>query len=618
MKLVSQIGVFVKSNYKYFILFFIASLVIPRQIFNNPGVGLDPSWQIAINLAIKENLKYGEDFIFTYGPWGFLSTSLPQFVSSYSIVAFFLFICFNASLFLLMLCKECKDVNDLIKYSVLILFGGWFLFRHDTITLYFFSLFQLMHYSTKKNNLSIAVFFINSLLSFFIKVNVGFVLIMLFYSFIILNIFLKKIKKLNGIIIILSHIFSIIISSLFFNVDLWGYFKNSIPIIDSYNDAMNTIPYADHLFFGVVVSITLTLVLLYSLFKNKFYLERVFIFINSVLFMFIFFKQCFVRGDDHVFVYFAGIGFFGIVINEYFIKNNQFRNIGITAILIVSLITFNRPYFHYIKSITERFDFASIIEKKVDKKNMNRNLPKKFIDKIKNKSVDVFGYETSYIYYNNLKYNPRPIIQSYSAYDDRLISLNSKKYSSNDGPDFIIYHYGTIDNRQPLGDEPKTVVSILENYSVVDSFQCTNEMNSLILLSKNSIKKRTSKYLKRKGSKLLNDTISLGDTKNILMVELEFEYTRLGMLRRFFFQPAIPFINLYSNTPDSIYTYRLVIPVAKSGMILNKKVSGFEDAYGFFESGGQKNTNQTHFNVVGNPRWIKREYTFRIYEDIIE
>ena len=159
MKLFSQILVFIKSKYTYFILFFIASLIIPRHIFNTPSFGLDASWQIAINLAIKENLKFGKDFIFTYGPWGFLATSLPQFVSSYFIVPFFLYICFNATLFLLMLCKECKDVNDLIKYSVLILFFGWFLFQRDTITLYFFSLFQLMYYYKKKNNLSVVVFF---------------------------------------------------------------------------------------------------------------------------------------------------------------------------------------------------------------------------------------------------------------------------------------------------------------------------------------------------------------------------------------------------------------------------------------------------------------------------
>lgn len=41
-----------------------------------PGAGLDPSWALALEYAAREGRQFGGDFVFTYGPFGVLTTRL--------------------------------------------------------------------------------------------------------------------------------------------------------------------------------------------------------------------------------------------------------------------------------------------------------------------------------------------------------------------------------------------------------------------------------------------------------------------------------------------------------------------------------------------------------------
>jgi hypothetical protein len=47
--------------------------------------GLDPSWQIALHLAADRGLRHGVDFVFTYGPLGFLGVPNPYLDATSSI-----------------------------------------------------------------------------------------------------------------------------------------------------------------------------------------------------------------------------------------------------------------------------------------------------------------------------------------------------------------------------------------------------------------------------------------------------------------------------------------------------------------------------------------------------
>jgi hypothetical protein len=48
-------------------------------VFRSAQVGLDPSWEAALHLAITSGTHFGSDLVFTYGPLGFLAWTWPWF-----------------------------------------------------------------------------------------------------------------------------------------------------------------------------------------------------------------------------------------------------------------------------------------------------------------------------------------------------------------------------------------------------------------------------------------------------------------------------------------------------------------------------------------------------------
>ena len=54
-----------------------------------PSSGLDPSWMTALNLAQVQDLQFGSDVSFTYGPWGYLT--VPVGLSTWIVATAWLF-----------------------------------------------------------------------------------------------------------------------------------------------------------------------------------------------------------------------------------------------------------------------------------------------------------------------------------------------------------------------------------------------------------------------------------------------------------------------------------------------------------------------------------------------
>ena len=46
-----------------------------------PDIGLDSSWAYALNLAHVQNLTFGKDVVFTFGPLGYLFYPVPEMVA---------------------------------------------------------------------------------------------------------------------------------------------------------------------------------------------------------------------------------------------------------------------------------------------------------------------------------------------------------------------------------------------------------------------------------------------------------------------------------------------------------------------------------------------------------
>lgn len=105
-----------------YIIFSIAFLPIPSPTV----LGLDPSWQYAISKAAEDNLIFGKDIVFTYGPLGYLVHGSTLKSNFWQIVIFHWFIqfCFFGIILIRIgtLKNQTKKVLLALSFGIIIYF----------------------------------------------------------------------------------------------------------------------------------------------------------------------------------------------------------------------------------------------------------------------------------------------------------------------------------------------------------------------------------------------------------------------------------------------------------------------------------------------------------------
>jgi hypothetical protein len=103
-------------------------------------------------------------------------------------------------------------------------------------------------------------------------------------------------------------------------------------------------------------------------------------------------------------------------------------------------------------------------------------------------NVDFYEYDQSILLASDNRWNPRPVIQSYSAYTPTLARLNEQHLRSQDAPDWIVFDLQSIDNRFPSLDDGVSWPALLDNYTL-DSFD-----GHFVFLRRNTIIQGSSNY----------------------------------------------------------------------------------------------------------------------------
>jgi hypothetical protein len=103
-------------------------------------------------------------------------------------------------------------------------------------------------------------------------------------------------------------------------------------------------------------------------------------------------------------------------------------------------------------------------------------------------TADIYSYQQSSLLANGYAWNPRPVMQSYSAYTPQLIRLNEQHLRNQNAPDNIVFRMETIDGRFPSLDDGLSWPAMLDNYRVSEASE------SWIHLSRRSAVRTSSRY----------------------------------------------------------------------------------------------------------------------------
>ena len=234
-------------------------------------------------------------------------------------------------------------------------------------------------------------------------------------------------------------------------------------------------------------------------------------------------------------------------------------------------------------------------------------LPDRFLERIGDQSVDVVTWEISYIYSNQLTYNPRPVIQSYQAYNDYLDTLNRNKYNSVDSPEFILFEVRTINDQHPTFIESKIRLAMLANYQYVDL-----EDDDLMLLQKRSEPLDYVELSAAGGTTQLDREIPLDRTEDLLLMSFDIQYNLLGKLSRTLYQPPPLYVTLTFDDGDQ-ETFKAIKSVVNGEVQVNKFYKKAEQAVSLFGGPGEIDNHVISIRFHSPEAWgFKPDFSYSV------
>jgi hypothetical protein len=587
---------------------------ISQLNFHSGLTSIDASWMLALSNAWSQNLVWGKDIIFTYGPLSFLSTRVIINNSAWVLFTFDFYI---ACSFVWIIYKIIGDMFSW-KKSILILLTCFFYKQAMLLSLVFtlqlIVILYLNQYKQEGKYVYVFQAVVFTALIFFIKLNLAFISPLIFVLYIF---YLKICKTLSwnaSTISILTLILAILFCSLCFPINIVAYITTGISLISSYGDAVYIYP---RTFLEKALSVIILALFILGVFyilkelKNRTSAEKIICFI-FILILFIEFKQSYVRADvDHLKDFFycfpATLLVFMYVINAQY-KYVYWAFLFPWVMCIVLMIRFQDYYYPIKKIVAFPAYFYSILNSPnyYDQAKI-RMLPENIKQKIGNGTVDIIPWESSIIILNKLNYAPRPIIQSYQAYNGSLDKINANRYLRANAPEFVLYNINSIDKHYHFFDDTYLKEALYSKYTIIDTFSCYNEYMLLFKRNRSNLPYTFVKIAK--GEKNLADTFSVPISKNPLMVKIRMKYNWLGTIQNIFLRAPNSEIRIILVDSSTI-VYRTGISILDAGVIINPYIENEKDAFNFF------NKREVEIRKIKNFK-MALEKTF-FWEDRIE
>jgi hypothetical protein len=599
------------------------------------GFNIDASWHESLVMAIDKGFIFGRDFIFNYGPLGYLNTGLiPKSVSIWVLVATEVFTLLNY-LIIIKFCFQKAGINWwIVAISSLIILIPWGFISDTSFTFFYFFIFWLLYALRTHNVTSLLIAIIISVLIFYVKVNLSIIVYGLFATSLVYFWLIKAFTLRTLVVCWVSQILLTYAFSFILNVDIPAYLGASIKIIDAYQDAMSAMLISGKELFSLLFfEILIVLVVLAFVFKtfsriSQKNFEGIYLYLLIAFAWFLAFKQAQTAvGAYNVFGFFLLMPPLAALIYIFTENSNKvlagqmFVAILCLQLLATQLIRFyigektlrgyllTFPPTNISQKIKEKSfsisHFFEILEQKNpvnylkrllsyeyddNFKNSPVQLPKELRSKVGDSSIDIVPHQISHVYFNRLNYNPRPIIQSYQANSDWLMKKNGEKYLSKTAPEFVLFRIEAFREQNPFWVETDLSEALLRNYALTDT--TIIQKDTFYLFHRNKVLKSLT-YSDLPSIKFkLNDEIQIPKSANPVRFSAKINYSAIGKLARLLYQPPYLYCSVtYENGLQK--NFRVINKILLGGVFINQKVTTQIEACNFFLNKGVDNQRVT-------------------------
>jgi hypothetical protein len=485
-------------------------------------------------------------------------------------------------------------------------------FLDPPIILFLLSTFWLFESEQRFSWWKVALAALNAVLALYIKTNLGLAAVIQIIGISAFRLTQRKSRK-AAIAALASIVSALGLSALFLQVEILGYIRASLHIANGYNDAMylglSNLEYLQSSLAALAVAGGCIFVSI--IFGAQFFLGM-----SCAGFLFLLFKQAFVRSDGHIYVFFDyvfvplgllafftqgwvrwvnGMGLVCIIIGACWIRGdfNGFDPVGRARLKWNSLQGYYRSFDQHSTVPPGSAPISDV-----------------FKTIVKQSAIDQIPDNPSILHYAGLNYVPRPVPQSYKSYDRFLDGLNGTFVKERGHPYFLI-SLGCIDDRYCFHDETQLKVAMLQHYDVAAA------EFPFVLVERRASPLQVETKLVESGELKLGQRLEIRPSADLQLVEFDVDYSAIGKVRRALYKPRPLRIEVESTVRKR--SFRAIVPILQAGVISSVDVSEFSHLRSFYERRIKELPRMKSIKIhTRHPRHFKESFGYRVYDVVIK
>lgn len=543
-----------------------------------PSLGLDASWQLALHHDWTHRLAFGREVVFTYGPWGWLTT---QFSSPENFASQLVWdLAWKAGCVVLLACVASR-LGWLRR--VVLMTGALVLlpfFQDTLLVLVILGLtLWLMQAPVPPRRVLLPVLGLLGLLS--LQKFTSFVLIAGGVVLICTTAFMRRDARKaawigGGWAVSLLVWWLAAAQSL---ADLPRFIQRSALVASGYSEAMFFNEPTHLLGWGLgAAALYLVLIAERPTWARLPRLLALFAFGLAV------WKHGFVRADGHMLVFFLFVFFVAIAAPAAvaFGLRRQIASWSLAAVGLVgawqvtpavipsSLTPIAANLHRNFDLLRDLGSYRRSFDQGVLATQSAAALPA-VRSHVGSATIDQFGFEQSVLLSNGLHYAPRPVLQSYQAYSGPLAVLNENYYLSSAAPAFTLVQLQSIDSRYPPVEDARLLPRLITDHDFVLA-----EKGYLLLRRHSAPAELSPRVLTAGRLRYHIETCDVPRSDEALWVRLDAPPSWLGLLRIIFYKP--PEVTLVLQTTGGRESrFRLIVPAARAGFLLSPLLENTSD-----------------------------------------
>jgi len=183
--------------------------------------------------------------------------------------------------------------------------------------------------------------------------------------------------------------------------------------------------------------------------------------------------------------------------------------------------------------------------------------------------VDIYSWNQAVLFAHGLRYQPRPVLHSYSAYTPELAELNAAWLRSDRAASNILFRIEPIDDRFPSLEDGRSWPELLTRYDIRGA---SDALGTYLVLSRSAVPREYHLTPLSQTSVHFGETITPPSASNgPIWVEIDMKKSVVGTLISTFYKPPVSVLTV-SLRNGTQYDFRLVPAMARSGFLLSPVV----------------------------------------------